>query len=235
METNALKMSAAALLQARKKPASDYTWYRYAGPDRSMKSARGKVMPMTKGTVFGVRTSSDKDKMRLIFKELGDGVIFSLTPRVVDNLLAKSKEMAVFPGSVGGAPKPQKAPIAPQSEPRGVIADVKQLLMKELLKGYRKKSFDWRAGYDPVVTIAKSPVTSPAVLSALADQSDWVVQVFVAGNEATPAAVLAKLAGNKAASVRAAVAGNPKTPKKLLKQLEKDRDEDVRFAVFDAA
>lgn len=231
----ALETVAAALLQARKKPASDYTWYRYAGPDRSMKSSRGRDASLTKGTVFGVRPSSDKDKMRLIFKELGDGVIFSLTPRVVNNLLAKSKEMAAFPGSVGGAPKPRKAPTAPQSEPRGVIADVKQLLMKELLKDYRKKSFHWREDYDPVITIAKSPATSPAVLSALADQSDWVVQVFVAGNEATPAATLAKLAGNKSAPVRAAVARNPKTPKGLLKQLEKDRNRDVRLAVLDAA
>lgn len=239
-----LEAVSAALVQARIKGSDAYTWYRYAGPDRMAKSKRGTKMKMTKGTIFGVRPSSSDDQMRIVFADLGNNYVFSMTPRVAKNLVAKSKPVRTVAKSVvkkatKGVPSKrsksvvEKVPKAVPSREEPFYDPVQDADDWSAAAGARQRAEDKKIASDVNIFKARS-TRSQALLKQLAAHDWFRVREAVALNENTPVDTLMSLSKDKHAYVRNGVARNASTPIEIVKKLRKDRDEMVRLSALDS-
>lgn len=57
-----------SFLQAAIKPASDYSWFKYAGSKPTSLTFRGNQVEIKKGQNFGVRPSVNKKDIRLVLE-----------------------------------------------------------------------------------------------------------------------------------------------------------------------
>lgn len=65
----------AFLLESRILPDKDYEFFTYKGTKKVDVTFRGKIIPITKGTRFGVRPSTNGKSIRLIFPDEATKVI----------------------------------------------------------------------------------------------------------------------------------------------------------------
>ncbi len=72
---------------------SKYTWYTYNGKTRNLVSKQGTRFILKKGKSFGTRAaSSDKNKVRVIFEDLGPSKVFSFSFDDVQALIKTSNK-----------------------------------------------------------------------------------------------------------------------------------------------
>ncbi len=81
--------------------------------------------------------------------------------------------------------------------------------------------------------VAGNKNTPPEISAKLADDEDDYVRAWVAGSWNTPPEILAKLADDEAKGVRENVAKNSKTPSEALVKLADDEDKYIRKCVAD--
>jgi predicted ferric reductase len=85
-----LKQVTARLEKSAIKDEANYSWYLFRGQIAWL-DYRGKQVELNKGDEFGIRSSSDGKKIRLIIKRLGPNKVFTITPRDEKDLKVRSK------------------------------------------------------------------------------------------------------------------------------------------------
>lgn len=83
----------ASAFTARIKGDSEYDWFKYTGNPMTVSNKAGNTHhPMSRGTVFGVRKSSNGKQIRLVFEELGLTKVFTLELSLAEYLAKNCKK-----------------------------------------------------------------------------------------------------------------------------------------------
>jgi hypothetical protein len=149
---------------ATEKNIHSYKWYEYAGNKHSVqfKGTKRNIMP---GDVIGIRygTRSHSSKAFVAFAD-NPKTDFSITDRVADNLIKKSREVELEDEPIDLLKKSKNKRVSsqhdndffPSSAWDAKLYKPKGRLPSPNLNGYKAKDFQWRAVSIPKLTVSKT-------------------------------------------------------------------------------